>query len=305
MERQAGFDELKEERAHGNVMFPFGIYEIDTPGNPGERLNCHWHDEMELFAVTRGEAEFSIDNRSYHVSEGGVIFINSNCLHSARASADVKFSYFAVVFGRTLLQSYVDDSIQQKYIDPVTDRSINIPEYMSPENDGTIKCRQILDEIRSIYEENSTGSELRIKARLYEIWYLLISQPAADRSSFSKKNDRRTEEIKSIMEYIQKNYSMKLRLPDIAETFGISEGQLCRFFRSMTQMSVVEYINYYRISRSTELLRTTDDRIGLIAGMSGFDNISYYNRLFKEYMHVTPGRFRKMNDCGAMHDMVN
>ncbi len=40
-------------------------------------------------------------------------------------------------------------------------------------------------------------------------------------------------------------------------------------------MSVVEYINYYRISISVELLRETNQDIGAIAGMTGFNNISY------------------------------
>ena len=44
---------------------------------------------------------------------------------------------------------------------------------------------------------------------------------------------------------------------------------------------------------SAELLRRSDARIGEIALQTGFDNISYYNRTFRKYMHMTPSQFRQ------------
>ncbi|MBO5485859.1 MAG: helix-turn-helix domain-containing protein, partial [Eubacterium sp.] len=55
----------------------------------------------------------------------------------------------------------------------------------------------------------------------------------------------------------------------------------------------VEYSNYYRISKSLMLLKETEKDIGEIAGMTGFNNISYYNKIFKKYMHMTPSQFRQ------------
>lgn len=75
--------------------------------------------------------------------------------------------------------------------------------------------------------------------------------------------------------------------------FHVSEGHLCRFFKSMTRMSPVEYINFYRISMSMELLRQTDMEISEISMRTGFNNISYYNRTFRKYMHMTPSQYRE------------
>lgn len=61
----------------------------------------------------------------------------------------------------------------------------------------------------------------------------------------------------------------------------------------MTHMTPFEYLNYYRINQSAYLLHNSDADISQIAGMTGFNNISYYNRTFQRYMHMTPSQFRK------------
>ena len=58
-------------------------------------------------------------------------------------------------------------------------------------------------------------------------------------------------------------------------------------------MTIVEYLNYYRISMSISWLRDTDREIGEIAGLTGFCNISYFNRVFRSYMHMTPTEYRR------------
>ena len=61
----------------------------------------------------------------------------------------------------------------------------------------------------------------------------------------------------------------------------------------MTNMSPFDYLNYFRVSKSARLLRETDLSISTVAGQTGFNNISYYNRTFRRYMHITPGEYRR------------
>ena len=63
--------------------------------------------------------------------------------------------------------------------------------------------------------------------------------------------------------------------------------------KEMTQMSPIDYLNYFRITQSARLLCDTDFPISTIAVKTGFNNISYYNRTFRKYMHMTPGSYRK------------
>ena len=93
--------------------------------------------------------------------------------------------------------------------------------------------------------------------------------------------------------YLHEHENMAVHLEEMAETFHLSKGHLCRFFRDLTKMTIIEYLNYYRISRSIYKLKHTDLSISEIAQQTGFPNISYFNRTFRKYMHQSPGQFRK------------
>jgi len=284
---------LREETHHGNAMFPFMVHEIESDCSFRERIGCHWHSEIELLVVTKGQAEMNIDNRSYHIQKNSIIFIPSNCLHSATAAPPDAFDFFAVDFDPALLNSFVNDSIQQKYFDSLLNGEISFPECILPGQEWEIRLLQMLEEVRQIFARKETAYELLIKARLYEIWYLLCIHAQKKKADAPAHTDYRISTIKSVIEYIKSHYDSPIFLDTLSDEFHISKGHLCRLFRSITKMSLVEYINFYRISQSASLLMETDREISEIAGMTGFNNISYYNKIFRKYMHMTPSAFRQ------------
>ncbi len=73
----------------------------------------------------------------------------------------------------------------------------------------------------------------------------------------------------------------------------MSEGQFCRFFRAQVNMTAMEYLNYYRIGIACDLLRQSNASISTIAVNCGYSNISYFNRVFRRYMHCTPKEYRQ------------
>ena len=58
-------------------------------------------------------------------------------------------------------------------------------------------------------------------------------------------------------------------------------------------MTLIEYINYYRIGIACDQLLTGSEPVSTIATGCGYGNISYFNRTFRKYMHCTPGEYRK------------
>lgn len=92
--------------------------------------------------------------------------------------------------------------------------------------------------------------------------------------------------------YIYQNYNKKIKLTDIGEVLNLTPQHLCKFFKEMTDTSIVEYINHYRIETSISLLKISTLSITDIALECGFDNISYFNRVFKKQVGCTPSEFR-------------
>lgn len=287
------YELLRERVSHGNASFPLMIYEIETDLSFKERVGCHWHDEIEIMVVTKGQAQVHINNRNYSVKEGGIIFISSNHLHSITGNSNLPFDFFAVVFNQTFLNSFVNDAVQLKYIDCLKNSEAVFPEIIFPRQDWEMEIYHLLLDIREIFAKKETAYELLIKIKLYIILYLLYTHSDKEISAGHKHADYRITLTKAVIEYIKANYENRISLPELSAKFNLSEGHLSRFFKSMTKMSIVEYSNYYRISKSLMLLKETEKDIGEIAGMTGFNNISYYNKIFKKYMHMTPSQFRQ------------
>ncbi|MFG6358282.1 MAG: AraC family transcriptional regulator [Acetatifactor sp.] len=293
MEQQ--FLMLKEQTAHGNAMFPLTIYDMISDASLTERIHCHWHEEIEILAVTGGSAVLHLSNESCPITKGNILFIPSNQLHLVTCPVGEPFSFFALVFHPNLLAGPIHDAIQQQYILPVLEQDTVFPALTDTDRGWQAQARHLLDEIHSLFLHRNFGYELLIKARLLELWHLYSTHAQKREKAVKAHSDYRIDLIKKIIEHIREHYDGSISLRDLAAQFHMSEGHLCRFFKSMTRMSPVEYINFYRVSMSMELLRQTDLEISDIAMRTGFNNISYYNRLFRRYMHMTPTQYREFD----------
>ncbi len=284
---------LRERRSHGNAMFPFMIYEIETDEKTGERVGCHWHEEIEFLVITGGTAEVTIDGRGYPAQEGNIFVIPPDCLHSVNGKPGIPFSFFAVDFAQTLLNSFVSGRIQQNYIDSVRTGAVVFSERLAPAQDWEYEASGILAQIRRIFAKQEPAYELLIKARLCELWYLLFTHARTTGRDPASATDYQVGIIRAVIGYLKSHYESAVSLEALSKEFGISRGHLCRLFKQITKMTIVEYLNYYRISMSISWLRDTDREIGEIAGLTGFCNISYFNRVFRSYMHMTPTEYRR------------
>jgi len=287
---------LKENRIHGDIMFPMEVYSMRYT-HPNSSLDCHWHDELEFLYVTEGSATFQIETDSYQLSKGEGLFVNSGEVHAAFSSGSAPWGYYAVVFSADMLQGNSCDRIVSKYLEPLTKKKYLIPQHINGETDWQKRLLNKLEEMIEIYGTKHFTYELRVKACLYEMISELISHSkprTADRGLSAHLY--KTERFKKVLSFIQNNYSRKISLSELAQVANLSEGHFCRFFKQMANKSPVDYINYYKVNRAAKLLLESDMRIIDAAMEVGFDNFSYFTNIFKQYMHCTPSEYRKKDE---------
>ena len=82
-------------------------------------------------------------------------------------------------------------------------------------------------------------------------------------------------------------------LEELARRFYVSKSYLSRIFREVTGFTVNEYRNVSRIRKSQQLLRDGNLSVTEIAAQAGFENLTYYERVFKKYTDTTPLKYRK------------
>lgn len=282
---------LKESQRHGNESFPFGAYWYDfTRG--AHVVDTHWHKECEIFTVLEGEVLFQIDTEYISVKSGESIFIDGGDIHTGHAQGDEGCRFCALVFDVGMLTSAHYDAIQEQIILPLQERKATLPRLITPNEHEKLSAH--IAEMIALCTTRPPGYEAAIKGHLF----LMLSTAAAtetlcNRSRTDTGDMSRSDRLKKVITYIQTHYQQPIKISELADLLPMSEGQFCRFFKSMTGQTPVDYMNSYRIHQAVELLRQPEHKISDIAMDVGFGHISYFVRVFRKFMNCTPSEFRK------------
>lgn len=130
------------------------------------------------------------------------------------------------------------------------------------------------------------GYEFECKSLLYRIFYELRKNAYVPEHKFNL--------IKPALEMIHACFlSRELRVHELASAAGISESYLKLLFKERFGVSPKRYIIQMKINHACELLRSERYTVMQIAELSGFSNVHFFTRQFKDYMGVTPTQFVK------------
>ena len=287
------FARIHEMQFHGDIRFHLRLHEMTKEPLWPEPVPPHWHEEYEFLVITRGTGTACLNTRTMHIEPGDILFINAGIVHSFRGDEKNPLAFYALDFGRELISSYGNDDIQQKYISRQANGELIFRDHFKKDDAMWPYIEEPLEEIRTLCSKEMAKNELLIKANLLRIWHYLCLDAEATSFTLKKKDDERVRLIKQILQYIQENYEKNVTLGELAEVFHMSEGQFCRFFKSQVGMTAIEYLNYYRIGVACDMLKEDVLSISEVATECGYNNISYFNRTFRKYMHCTPGEYQK------------
>ncbi len=282
---------LKENRRHGSILLPISNYKIEIKNNK-MLLDCHWHEELELFKATAGRFRFQIASRYYDVSAGDLLFVNRGELHSAMAEQNGDFSFQAVVFSPDMLKGPSEDKIQLEYLTPLLSGRFSVQRQFRQETQEERNLQDCFDRIYALLEEKPAAYEILLKAYLYFLLNGLIRTGNACAEA-SVRETAAAENIKKAIGFMQENYRDPITVEMLARLCSVSPGHFCRTFKKFTMKTPVEYLNCCRLSKAAEMLETTDRKILDIALDCGFNSLSYFINVFREAMGCAPSQYRK------------
>ncbi|MEK3724464.1 response regulator transcription factor [Paenibacillus sp. FSL H8-0034] len=97
--------------------------------------------------------------------------------------------------------------------------------------------------------------------------------------------------IIEMMLYIGKNYMKSLKLSDLADAFHVTPSYISSLFKKTLDENFVNFLNDIRIELSKRLLEQGQYKINEIAFMVGYNNITYFDRVFKTRTSMTPNEY--------------
>lgn len=113
-------------------------------------------------------------------------------------------------------------------------------------------------------------------------------------TSFSEdKLNHNSRRLQKVFEYMHENFSKEIKLEDVAELVGMTEVGFSRFMKARTGKTFIDTLVEIRLGQTSRMLIDTTHSVAEIAFKCGFNNISYFNRVFKSKNGCTPKEFRE------------
>ena len=281
----------KELKKHGNDHFPFLVSHHNLSEYDSNSFMWHCHPEIEITYIKKGAMHYRINNRSFHLKEGEIIFSNSNAQHSGEMIDQEDCSYIPVTFDPKLIYGFFRSTICTKYVDPIIQNLSICAMHIDYSREWHKDFREQMLKVISLDKDRPDFYELDISIRMQIMWRLLAEhlphQPVSTASDLTEY-----ERIRKILSYIEQNYMNRITLTDISESLHLCESECTRLFKRHMNTTLFAFLQEYRIERSLEYLNTKES-ISAIAEKTGFSDSNYYSKVFSKIKGCSPREYRK------------
>jgi len=255
----------------------------------------HFHPEYEIFYILQGQRNFFFDNRCMTASEGDLILIDSNLIHTTRSVPEGDLGHNRIIL-------YITSDKMQRF-----DRQypeLNLVRYfhqnygiyhLTPQQQG-----RFLDYYYFFKEETrACGPHYKLMVDLQTGLFLAHMTRDLHREnqiSAAAAMDSVHANACRIADYLYAHYHEDLSLDQIAEKFSFSKYYISRTFREVTGYTLREYLNLHRIRAAKQLLEETSFPVEEVASRVGYHSSVYFEKIFKKYMGLPPLQYRKHPD---------
>lgn len=257
-------------------------------------------EEAEVLVVNNGELKVTCNDGVHSVVAGQGVLITPGSRHRLASSAAEDTAFYSVVFRPDFaIDTAAGNSIASKFFSPVKERFANTCLVMDEAN---LRDESALDRINDIIAANTIkkfGYEMATKGYICMLWVLLLDFYGSVEVPFNGKNVPSQDElrVRNAIEYMQGFYADPITLEDIADKIHVSRNECCRCFKRVMSVSPVDFLIRLRIFEAAKILYKDPlsvESISELGFKTGFNNTSYFNRMFKRYLECTPREFSKM-----------
>lgn len=269
----------------------FTIREFSSSGE--ENQSCtndywHFHPEYEIVYVSNGVGKRHIGDHISYFEGGDLIFLGPNIPH---------FS-----FTEDLREAHQEIVVQMRE-DFLGSNFLSLPE---------------LSQVKRLFHRAQQGitfsgeTKHRIGKRLHELvrkepferlmGLLAILQELAVSADYQllnangytfEVNAQDRERMETVYGLVRDHFQRHITLEEVSGSINMTEPAFCRYFKRLTHRTFTQFVNEFRIAHACQLLNDESMSIAEICFESGFNNLSHFNKQFKQTTGNSPREYRK------------
>jgi AraC-like DNA-binding protein len=280
--------QFEPKKAHRKGV-SFVVFCREEPSFP---FHWHYHPEYELTYILDSEGVRLVGDHVADYRAGELVFLGSNLPHTWASEEKERkpgkpHRALVLQFSRNYFSSELLELPE----------FLNVKALLEASNRGLQFHGSISSEVAKKMQGLTSSKGMSSFVDLISILDSLGRSKDCTRlgtAAFSPRLKLHTQaRFERILKKIEESYQDEISLREIARASHMSPSSFCRFFRKMTQKSLIEYVNELRIARAHKLLIETDKSVSEIAFEIGFQNLSNFNRRFDLLTQMTPREYRE------------
>jgi AraC-like DNA-binding protein len=172
-------------------------------------------------------------------------------------------------------------------------RAIELVVLLSRAGTGGVSAGYEKDQLETNNSNIKRIEETKSIEELTDVLNVMVEQMAEQ--IFSFQGVRHAAALRKVERFIQENYSRKISLKEAADISGLSPPYFSTIFKEEMGENFSSYLNQLRVEKASRLLWETNQPLSEIASSCGFEDQSWFSKIFKSYTGFSPGRYRAQN----------
>ncbi len=250
----------------------------------------HTHDYIEAIYMCSGKTEHIVNGEHITLNQGELLFLSQNArqeiMPAGQNDIAVNFIILPAFFDKTLLMLEAEETpIKRFVIDCILNRESNTP-YLHFKVADILPVQNLVENLVWTLLNNVQNKRSINQSTMGLLILQLMNY--TDKLTYINSNEQL---IMQVLSYIEEHYKSG-SLKDLANALHYNFAWLSREIKRKTGKTYTELLHNKRMSQAAYLLRNTHINIDEIALRTGYENISYFHRLFYKTYGKTPREYR-------------
>lgn len=279
---KAVFEQITPTPSESILVRQFSLPSFDAP--------YHFHPEYELTWIIRGRGQRYVGQQVQSFESGDLVWLGPNLPHC-----------------------WINTPQEEDTVEAL------VVQFKAPLWDDTFLQKPELQAIQSLFQRRNVGWSIygktheQVLPKLQELvktqafrrlwlWMDILNDlglggadlhPIDSSGYLNSFSVAETKRFHQVYQFIIQHYQENISVQDAAEVAGLSVTSFCRYFKGVTQKTFVEVLLEFRIQHACQQLRNSNKSIQEISFESGFQDVSYFNKVFKREKNRSPSTYRK------------
>ncbi|BDR56632.1 AraC family transcriptional regulator [Xylocopilactobacillus apis] len=260
----------------------------------------HIHNYVEITVPLLGECTVVTNKEEILVSQNNIIIIGNHTTHTVKPIEDgaivvnisLKGSAFTLNDFNFMQQKASGQNISNMLFSLLSNENLGENTYSLFKTSHVVPIINSIYDIISEYYHPDIQTNQIIRLEILTLFSRLIRAASKSNANIKINNKASGNNLLSLLLYIERNYA-NITLEQMGHHFGFNPNYLSNYLKTQTGMSFIQLVHLQRVNVAAEYLVYTTAPIDQISLKIGYENPSYFYKIFKKILNSSPSEYRK------------